>query len=259
MLKNKFYQAWDPRVFERWIQYGLRDLPTRLYPESASTPGPVPAAVNSEPTTTPTAAKPKEVTLTTSKHHEVMTFIRGNFPHRDGDREPSSSEYSLSNPTAINRRTHPDLSPGPNPQAPFYRGESMMVFQQLPNLRPSVLYVFGSESFLTSDPINIQEKLELTGCGVGGSGGVKEGRVSQVMIQDAGHLIPMEKVENTASHAAAWLGREITRWRANEKLTEAEWGSLKGIQRSVIPDRFQEELVRAIKGDAPSKGGAAKL
>lgn len=244
MLKNKFYQAWDPRVFERWIQYGLRELPTRLYPESESTA---------------TAAKPKEVTLTTSKHHEVMTFIRGNFPHREGDKEASSSEYSFSNPTAINRRTHPDLSPGPNPQAPFYRGESMIVFQQLPNLRPSVLYVFGSTSFLTTDPINIDEKMELTGSGVGGSGGVKEGRVSQVMVQDAGHLIPMEKVEETASYAATWVGQEISRWRAHEQLTEAEWGSLKGIERSVIPDRFQEELVRAIKGDGAPQGKGAKL
>ena len=32
--KNPFYQAWDPRVIDRWIQYGLRDLPTAIHPTS---------------------------------------------------------------------------------------------------------------------------------------------------------------------------------------------------------------------------------
>src|ERR1700712_3676084 len=31
--KSRFYQAWDPRVLELWNQHGLRDLPTRLYPD----------------------------------------------------------------------------------------------------------------------------------------------------------------------------------------------------------------------------------
>lgn len=260
MLRNKFYQAWDPRVFERWIQYGLRDLPTKLYPESSATPGPLPAAVSAEPTLTPTAPKPKEVTLTTTKHQEVMTFLRPNFPFREGDKEPSSAEYSDSNPTAINRRTHPDLYPGPHSQAPFYRGESIMVFHQLPHLRPSVLYVFGSTSFLTAEPQNIEDKMAMTGVGVGGSGGVKEGRVAQVTVQDAGHLIPMEKVEESATHAATWIGQEMNRWRANEKLTEEEWGTRKGIDRSVLTERFQEELRGTVKGKIPErKGNPSKL
>lgn len=260
MKRNKFYQAWDDRVFDRWIQYGLRDLPTKLYPESAATPGPVPATVAAEPTLAPAPATPKEVTLRTTKHQEVMTFLRGNFAFREGDKEPSSSEYSIHNQGAINRRTHPDLTPGPDTQTPFYRGESMIVFQELPNLRPSVLYVFGSESFLTMDAGIIEDKMQNTGTGVGGSGGVKEGRVSQVMVQDAGHLIPMEKVEETAMHVGTWVGQEMVRWRHNEKLTEEEWGSLKGVERSVIPARFKEELfAMAAKKKPAMKPAAAKL
>ncbi|KAF2276226.1 toxin biosynthesis protein-like protein [Westerdykella ornata] len=251
MMRNPFYQAWNPRVFERWIQYGLRDLPTALYPDSAASPGPVPAAISAEPTLAPAASKSKEVTLTTTKHQEVMTFLRPNFPYREGDKEPSSAEYTASNPS-INRRTHPDLSAGPLPQAPFYRGESMMVFQQLPHLRPSVLYVFGSKSFLTMHTENITEKMENTGVGVGGSGGAKEGRVSQVMVQDAGHLIPMEKVEESASHAAMWIGKEMQRWRINEKLTEEEWGNRKGVERSVLTERFLEELKETGKKGLPA-------
>lgn len=243
MLRSKFYQSWDKRVFDRWIQHGLRELPTSLYPHSNATPGPLPATLGSDPSLTPTPPQPKEVTLKTTKHQEVMTFLRPNFPPRPGvDSEPSSYEYSEANPTAINRRTHPDLVLSPIPQAPFYRGESMLIFRQLPFLRPSVLYIFGSLSFLTLDKTQIDEKMELTGSGPGGSGGAKEGRVANVMVQGAGHLIPMEKVEESAMHVASWVGKEMGRYRDGEKRTEAEWEGKTGVQRSLLSERFVQEL-----------------
>ena len=246
MMRSKFYQAWDPRVFQRWIQYGLRDLPTRLHPESSYTPNSMPTTISTEPTLALTAPQPKEVTLTTTKHQEVMTFLRPNYPFRRGDKESSSAEYCFANPN-INRRTHPDLVASILPQSPFYRGESMMVFQQLPHLRPSVLYIFGELSFLTEDPAVIEDKIANTGTGAGGSGGMKEGRVDQVTVQGTGHLIPMEKVEESAQHMATWIGKEMNRWRANEKISEEEWGLLQGIERSVLPDRFIEELKSVLK------------
>lgn len=255
MLRNKFYQAWDSRVFERWIQHGLRDLPTPLFPDDRTTPGPVPAAVSTEPSTTPAPAAPTPVTLTTTKHQEVMTFLRPNFAFREGvDTEPDSTQCTLANPNAINRRTHPDLVPVAVPQAPFYRGESMFVFTQLPHIRPSVLYIFGSQSFLTLDPVQIQEKMELTGSGVWGSGGAKEGRVANIMVQGAGHLIPMEKVGESAEHVARWVGKEMARWWENERASEAEWGGKKGVERTVLTERYVEELK-----SAHAKAGAAKL
>ena len=30
--RSKFYQTWDPRVLDLWIKYGLRNLPTLVYP-----------------------------------------------------------------------------------------------------------------------------------------------------------------------------------------------------------------------------------
>jgi pimeloyl-ACP methyl ester carboxylesterase len=254
MMRSKFYQSWDKRVFDCWIQHGLRELPTSLYPSSDATPGPLPAAVSTDPSMTPTPAQPREVTLKTTKHQEVMTFLRPNFAFRPGvDSEPSSAEFSVANPTAINRRTHPDLILSPTPQTPFYRGESMMVFQQLPFLRPSVLYVFGSLSFLTLDKTQIDEKMELTGSGPGGSGGAKEGRVTQIMVEGAGHLIPMEKVEESALHVASWVGKEMGRFWDGEKRIGAEWGGKKGIERSLLADRFVQEL----EGMVPKK--ASKL
>jgi pimeloyl-ACP methyl ester carboxylesterase len=182
--RSKFYQTWDPRVLDRWIEHGLRDVPTKLFPNATGT----------------------EVTLTTTKHQEVMTFLRPNFKNNGPGSEPDSTEFTLSNPK-LNRRTHADLTPNEQPQAPFYRGESTIVFNQLPALRPSVLYVFGSKSFLTDDAI-IEEKLAKTGSGVGGSGGRAEGMVSSVMVQDAGHLIPMEKVEESAEHVGTGRRRQ---------------------------------------------------
>jgi pimeloyl-ACP methyl ester carboxylesterase len=216
--KSKFYQAWDSRVLDRWVQYGLRDVPTELFPD----------------------AKAPEVTLTTTKHQEVMTFLRPNFAARPGDVDVSSADFTLSN-SKVNRRTHTDLNPDTEPQSPFYRGESTIVFNQLPHIRPSVFYIFGEKSSLTNDAI-IEEKLRLTGSGVGGSGGRDEGRVASVMVQDAGHLIPMEKVEESADHISKWVQKEMVRYQDWEKKTEEEWGSKKGIQRRVLTDRFIEEL-----------------
>ena len=94
--------------------------------------------------------------------------------------------------------------------------------------------------------------MELTGSGVGGSGGAKEGRVANVMVQGAGHLIPMEKVEESAGHVAKWVGGEMVRFRENERASEAEWGLRKGLERSVITERFMEEL-KAVHSKSSSK------
>lgn len=224
--KSKFYQTWDPRVLDRWVQYGLRDLPTKLFPD----------------------AKAPEVTLTATKHQEVLTFLRPNYPSQSGDREPSSAEFTLSNPK-VNRRTHPDITPAATPQAPFYRGESAIVFNQLPHIRPSVFYIFGSKSFLTPDDSVVEDKLRLTGCGVGGSGGRVDGRVASVMVQDAGHLIPMEKVEESAEHIAKWVSKEMVRYWDWEKKTQEEWGDKRGVDRSKLSERYMEELNNVMKSN----------
>lgn len=221
--KSKFYQAWDPRVLDAWIKNGLRDMPTKLFPDG----------------------KQPEVTLTTTKHQEVMTFLRGNFQERPGDKEPSSAEYTLSNPK-VNRRTHPDITPFDEPQTPFYRGESTIVFSQLPSLRPSVFYIFGEHSFLTNDSV-IEEKMRVTGSGVGGSGGRAEGRVANVTVKDTGHLIPMEKVDESADHISKWVSREMERYRDWERKTEEEWNGKQGMEKSLMSERFVEELDNLIK------------
>ncbi|KAK6499638.1 hypothetical protein TWF481_010001 [Arthrobotrys musiformis] len=54
-----FYQSWDPIVLDLHMKYGLRQIPTAIYPD----PSKVDGGANA-------------VTLTTTKHQEVFTFWR---------------------------------------------------------------------------------------------------------------------------------------------------------------------------------------
>ncbi len=84
------------------------------------------------------------------------------------------------------------------------------------------MYVFGETSAF-SDPAVIKEKLENTGTGRDGSGGIAKDRVQHVMIQGTGHLIPMEKVDETGRECAKWISREIRRWREDEEADRRVW------------------------------------
>lgn len=246
--RSKFYQTWDPRVLDLWVEHGLRDLPTAVYPE-AQTPPPS-APTTTEPTVTPSGPAEKEVTLTTTKHQEVFTFLRPNFP------QPSSAPLATSDPTH-NRLTHPDIDPTAHPQSPFYRPEPIITFHNLPHLRPSVLYIFGSLSALSA-PELVADKTAMTGTGVGGSGGVAEGKVREVTIEGVGHLIPMEAVEKTAELVAEHVGSEMRRWRKDEEALRAEWEK-KPVQEKRTMNKEYLERIGADLGNGERKPRAAKL
>lgn len=178
--KSPAYKAWDPRVLDRWIRYGLRDLPTSIYTEVE--PG----------------AERKPVTLTTTRHQEVFTLSRPNYDGPPGKDIP------------FNRTTHPDLNPALPGSHPFYRSEPNLLFTQMPHLRPSVLYMFAGKSGM-SHPIARAQKLEITGIGVGGSGGVAEGRVQHTCFEVSGHLIPLEMPGKCTDEVVQWLGAELRR------------------------------------------------
>ncbi|MCJ1476314.1 hypothetical protein MMC13_004980 [Lambiella insularis] len=69
--------------------------------------------------------------------------------------------------------------------------EPALTLSNLPILRPSVLYVFG-QLIPMSTTLLQNEKMATTGTGVGGSGGELEGRVTKVVLSNAGHLLTME-------------------------------------------------------------------
>jgi pimeloyl-ACP methyl ester carboxylesterase len=244
-LKSKFYQSWDPRVLRNWLQYGLRDLPTNLYP-NASESNMVPAGPTAKPRVDKTQDRDVEVTLTTTKHQEVLSFTRPNFP----------SEQFPNPSVDANPRTHPDVDPDAQPSSPFYRPEPLSTFRRLPFLRPSALYLFADQSGL-SLPLLIAEKMANTGVGAGGSGGVKKGRVKQVTFKGVGHLIPMEVTNDCAEACAEWIVPELHRWTEHEILDRAEQGQVPRQLRSQMSEKYVETMLGGWY-QRPQEGTAAK-
>ena len=225
--KSNFYQAWDPRVLERWLKYGLRDLPTALYPQ-----------VQEE------SSKETPVTLTTSKHQEVFTFLRPNFDGRDSDGKP-----------VVNRVTHPDVNIAEKYHYPFYRPESGRTLQNLPFVRPSVLYVFGEHSEMQPPELR-RAKMEATGIGVGGSGGAKEGRVREVILGGVGHLIAMDAPSHCADAVVPWIDQEMRRWREGEEEWKRDWNAKSRAGKTTVSEEWKRRIggnPRDVKSNSSSK------
>lgn len=171
---RKPFGKWDARTFKLWMEYGLRDTPTLLYP------------------------KPGKVTFRTTKANEVWSYAIPQFdePNEDGTN------------TASSRIKYPDAPPE---MRPFYQPINDEAYLALPRLRPDVLYLFPDTSALSED---LQaDLLARTGTATGGSGGFKEGRVSKAVITNAGHLFPYEKPTECAQEIAKWLQQNLKAWR----------------------------------------------
>ncbi|KAL8944104.1 MAG: hypothetical protein Q9216_000695 [Gyalolechia sp. 2 TL-2023] len=222
---SSFYKTWDDRVLNRWLDIGLRDTPTALYPHPQGD------------------AQSRPVTLLTTKHQEVFTFLRPNFDGLDRD-----------GCLIVNQLTHPDLDLESGETYPFYRPEPASTFKRLPYLRPSVLYVHGGKSDLSAPELR-EQRMSTTGIGVGGSGGAAAGRVKQVMFKDAGHLMPMEIVGELADAAAEWLVKEMRCWRQQEEKFQNQWG------RTAKPEKqtVSEEWKRRIGGDPRGTSNKSQL
>ncbi|RMZ83306.1 hypothetical protein DV738_g1163, partial [Chaetothyriales sp. CBS 135597] len=206
--KSKFYQTWDTRVLDRWIEYGLRRTPTELYPRESDDQG----------------ADDQRVTLTTSKHQELFTFLKPTY---------------LGDPTD----RFPDLDPAADlefPGYPFYRAEPAQVFKRLPEMRPSVLYVFGGKSSLSPERER-KAKMEQTGTGVGGSGGARAGRVQEVVLHDCGHLVAMQDVKGCADAIALFLERELSLWKSEKKAFDDFWVKKPRRERITIDERWTKQ------------------
>ena len=210
--KSPFYQAWDPRVFDRWIRYGLRNLPTAIYPELPE---------QSDPRNPP-------VTLLTTKHQEVWTFQRANYGGRDS-----------SGKLVIDRNTHADADPSSHVY-PFYRPEPLSTHKKLPHVRPSALWILGEK---TSLPLtDILQGAELMGTGVGGSGGMADGRVKSILIPDVGHLVPMEAVDKTAEECVEWLGQEMRRWQTTEDLWQKNYAARSKKDKLMVDEEWKKRV-----------------
>lgn len=209
---SSFYKSWDDRVLNRWLEIGLRDTPTALYPQAQGD------------------AQSRPVTLLTSKHQEVFTFLRPNFDGLDSDGR-----------LIVNRSTHPDLDLKSGEAYPFYRPEPASTFKRLPYLRPSVFYVHGGKSDLSAPELR-EQRMSTTGVGVGGSGGAVAGRVKQIMFEDAGHLMPMEIVGEIADAAAEWLVKEMEYWRQQEAKFQAQWSRKSKPEKQTVSEEWRRQI-----------------
>jgi pimeloyl-ACP methyl ester carboxylesterase len=248
--RSKFYQSWDPRVLKLWIKYGLRDLPTKLHPEKQRAS--IPAGPITPEATLGPVAKDKEITLTTTKHQEVASFLR---PYLGAEFPAGLSEEQLAH---LSKLTYPDLPNNWDMSTKVYRPEPMITFNNLPHLRPSVLYIFGELSPMSNADFRVQ-KMAVTGIGVSGSGGAKEGRVKEELIMGVGHLIPMENVGETSRLASEWIGSELIRWRKGEELVANQWKQIPEDEKYTLGKRFTALMHNDLGAGRSQKPGAPKL
>lgn len=181
---RKAFSKWDPRVMEKYLTYGLRATPTALHRPGQEARGQT------------------SVTLTTSKHQESWAYAQINF-------EPQEA--------GLDRLLLPDWDSNLGLPHIAFRPESFVTMHNLPHLRPSVFYVFGATSPLSSPQLQ-EQKVERTGTGTGGSGGRAEGRVRKEVIQNTGHLPVFEQPQATANLVAEWVSAWFDRWLQDEHL-----------------------------------------
>jgi pimeloyl-ACP methyl ester carboxylesterase len=239
--RSAFYQKWNPRVLDRWIKYGLRELPTAIYPLDDGTTTKDQRATAQSDTKHDGGSRP--VTLSTTRHQEVFTFSRPNYDYNPVTNRPVST------------LTHPDLNPLGENAYPFYRPEPIQIFEHLPNLRPSVLYVFGGDSDL-SIPILRDSKLKYTGIGTGGSGGVAAKRVRSIVLEGVGHLVAQEAVEKCAAAAAEFLGTELRRWQVEDAAFQVQWNKKSKVQKTTIDEKWLKMLGPPLGRRSKRNGGA---
>jgi pimeloyl-ACP methyl ester carboxylesterase len=222
---QKTYKTWDPRVLERWIQNGYRNLPTALYPQEGTNENVRPSSDD------------PSVTLTSSKHQEVMQYVRANF---EGHMPLGQEDHTKGRPPH-DPLGKPDIVGPSDAIVPFYRSEPLIAWRLLDHIRPSVLYVMGGRSPVSTSRIR-SELLHRTGAGIGGSGGLKNLQVKEVVFEKSGHQLPLEQVKETASAIGEWIKPVVQRWKEDEKRIAREWNNQSTRDRLSVPTEWMPAL-----------------
>ncbi|KAL4889913.1 toxin biosynthesis protein [Aspergillus ambiguus] len=232
---RKVFWNWDPRVFQRWCEVGYRELPTAIH-----------ANINGDPNNRP-------VTLTSTKYQETMMYIRLNLKRHTelGLEDAYGPEGHMESGPSHDPLTVPDMLGPLPPTRRGYRPEPFLAFKLVPHLRPSVLYVSGSDSPLQAIGIHA-EAARRTGTRHGGSGGMAMERVRHVVIDQASHTLPFEKIHTTSGALAAWIQVEKQRWIQNEARIAAGWDEKSLREKSTFNEEWREFIASLLK-DAKMK------
>ncbi|KAJ5721890.1 uncharacterized protein N7483_009824 [Penicillium malachiteum] len=187
---NGFWRRWDPKCVDQYIRFGLRPVPTALYPNSK---------FGSE-----------IVTVTTKKAQEAWSYLRLNATSRDGNSELNKEHFlnpDLATVAKEGDNNHPDWA--------LVCPWCCIAFEYLLYIRPSVYYIFGEKSHI-NPPERRRDKLERTGKGLGGSGGVAANRVRSDIISKGSHMAPLEKINDTARLLSGWLESQMKAYQAEQ-------------------------------------------
>lgn len=182
------------------------------------------------------------VTLTTTKHQEAWSYVRSNFaPQPANPVDPRE------------RLLSPDLDPAESRTYIFHRAEAVLALQGLPHVRPSLLWVFGARSHINTPALQ-DEKMALSGAGIGGSGGAKAGMVKKAVIDEAAHMVPFEKVQGCAVLLARWLKTQVDRFIAEEAFFREYDNKKSERDRLVVSKEWLEGVRRNADVRRPVKG-----
>ncbi|CAI6336241.1 unnamed protein product [Periconia digitata] len=172
--RSKFYRSWDKRVLDKYTEYGLRRTPTLLYPDAAD----------------------GSVTLATTKHQEAWSYVRPLFAARPADGRIDEQERLIAG----------DM-PTEQAQYQFHRAESIIASESLPSLYPYTTWIFGSKSYINSRA-DREDLVARTGRSVRGSAGV-----NSLVVDGAGHGLPLEKVSETAGLMSGQIEMCLIKYR----------------------------------------------
>lgn len=229
LKRNPMFKMFDPRVFNNYVKYGLRELPTAIHP--------VPK--QSRMAAEPSSSVP--VTLTTTKHQEAWSYTRANFAPLPVDRS-DYKEHQMS----------PELDPTAEGSYVFVRAETILTFRRLPELRPSVLWVYGSHS-----PVNYpslcSDKMKITGTGAGGSGGAPHEKVKQAVVQGTGHMMPFEKVSECADAISGWVVKMLDSYKAEKEFYSKHTSGKSDKDMTVLSKQWLEAVRLKANVGRPAK------
>ena len=216
---SKFFQSWDPRYFEQWIKYGLRQSPSEDNNDSTSSAG---------------SSQGTPVTLTTPVSQEVFTFLR-----------PTSKTTDPSLSPLEDRFRYPDLDEDQyDKDYPFYRPEPRFIYDSLPQIKPNTLFLCGKSSPMSPKDL-MERRLELTGSGPESSHGTGCEKFLEVL--DCGHFVPMEKPKETVEAAASFVDSQMDRWEQQRRFFERQWNQKPREQQLTLDDEW-------LKGIGPRPG-----
>lgn len=144
MKKHPFFKALDSRVLDRYLQFGLRDTPTALYPSRAQQTEEDPVVVNPQATNVRRSSPERSgsVTLPSTKHQEAWPMpapILSQSAHFEAISSRRAEDFLLS----------PDQDPLVEDAYIFVRPESVQALHFLLSLRPAVLWVYGSPAAIS--------------------------------------------------------------------------------------------------------------